>query len=109
MTFEDAIGTELDSFFFIDLMTASSSWDFYSELRLLPVGTRSIDILLTASRTGGTSTDAFFDDVSMQLTRVPVPATLWLFLGGMAGLSGLRRTRGFPTPGLRSGATLTKV
>jgi hypothetical protein len=91
--YKNISGVVLDSFSFIDLMTASSSWDFYSDTRLLPTGTRSIEILLTASRTGGTSTDAFFDDVSLELNTAPLPATVWLFIGGMAGLVGVRKAR----------------
>ena len=92
VSFIDGSGGVLDSFSFEDnINTASFDWNFFSDTRLIPGGTQSIEILLTASRNGGLSSDAFFDDVSLQLNAVPLPAAVWLFVSGMIGLLGLRK------------------
>ena len=92
VSFIDGLGGVLDSLSFEDnINTASFDWNFFSDTRLIPGGTQSIEILLTASRNGGLSSDAFFDDVSLQLNAVPLPAAVWLFVSGMIGLLGLRK------------------
>lgn len=62
---------QLGSFMFIDdVNTSSFDWNFFSDTRLIPVGTRSINILLTSTRTGGLSSDGFFDNVSLRLKDI---------------------------------------
>ena len=92
VSFIDGLGGVLDSFGFIDdINTASFDWNSFSDSRLVPGGTQSIEILLTASRIGGLSTDAFFDDVSLQLNAIPLPAAVWLFSSGVILFLGLPR------------------
>ena len=83
----DGFAGILDSFLFIDTInTELFDWNFFSDSRLLPNGTRSIEILLTATRDGGVSSDGFFDEVSLQLNAVPLPAAIWLFTAGLIGI-----------------------
>ena len=64
-------------------------WDRFSDVRVVPAGTRSIDILLNATRTAGSSSDGFFDEVSLRL--VPEPSSLALLSLGGACLLRCRR------------------
>lgn len=94
LSFYDGSGMVLDSFSFVDnINTSLFDWNFFSDTRLIPVGTRSIEILLTASRIGGLSSDAFFDDVSLQINEVPLPVSVWLFSSGLLGLIGIARRK----------------
>lgn len=72
-----------------DTLVGDYDWNAFSSSAGVPVGTRSVEITLTASRIVGLSSDAFFDEVSLQLNGpamgVPEPATL-LLLGGVAVL-----------------------
>jgi hypothetical protein len=56
---------------------------------LIPVGTRSIEIEVTASRPGGSVTNAGFDDFSgtLYLMPIPEPSTLLLAALGLLGLT----------------------
>lgn len=110
VSFLDGSGTELDSVSFIDVTnTALFDWNLFSDSRLLSKGTRSIEILLTATRRLGTgiSNDGFFETISLQLedispspapspdpipSEVPVPAAVWLFGSSLLGLLGLRKS-----------------
>jgi hypothetical protein len=118
ISYLDGSGTELNSVSFIDTTNTSLfDWNLFSDSRSLSKGTRSIEILLTATRRDGTgdSNDGFFDAASLQLediiptspdpsptspspatpspvpSQVPVPAAVWLFGSGMLGLLGLRK------------------
>ena len=94
VSFIDGFGGALDSFFFVDTInTASFDWNFFSDTRLLSTGTRSIEILLTSNRSGGSSSDGFIDDVSFQLNSVPIPAAVWLFGTALIGLVGFSKRR----------------
>ena len=53
---------------FIDSFNSNNDWNQYIDERALPVGTRSIEITLDTSRTGGISSDGFFDQVSLKLS-----------------------------------------
>ena len=101
VSFFDGSGALLDSVFFVDdINTDLFDWNLFSDSRLLSKGTRSIEILLTATRLANTGdfNDGFFDTVSLQLdnigtgpSAVPVPAAVWLFGSGIIGLLGLTR------------------
>jgi len=103
VSFLDGGGGVLNSFSFVDTInTALSDWNFFSDTRSLSVGTRSIEILLTADRTIGISSDGFFDDVSLQLNAPgpnpapvpePEPGMMLLMGGGLVGLMAWRRRR----------------
>ena len=97
VTFENSTGTTLDSFLFSDTTSALPyDWNFFTDTRLIPVGTRSIEILLIATRNGGDSSDGFFDEVSLKLkntSAVPVPAAVWLFGSGLLALAGVARRK----------------
>ena len=40
---------------FEDMDPSNNDWDLFYDIRLLPAGTRAIEILLTTSRLGGAS------------------------------------------------------
>lgn len=68
VSFIGSSGEVLASFSFIDTInTESYDWNTFSDSRLLPKGTKSIKVLLTANRNFGSSSDGFFDNVSLQL------------------------------------------
>lgn len=67
VTFYDVEGTLLDLFSFTDEPTLETDWGDFESTRQVPVGTRAIDIVLSAIRRDGGSTGALFDDVSLQL------------------------------------------
>ncbi len=110
VSFLDGSGSILDTVSFVDdINTDSFDWNLFSDNRLLSKGTRSIEILLTATRRAntGNSNDGFFDTVSVQLddispepdpvpnpnpSAVPVPAAVWLFGSGLIGLLGFRNS-----------------
>ena len=95
VSFLDSTGAELDSFAFIDdINTNLFDWNLFSDIRLISSGTRSIDILLTSTRTGSLSSDGFFDNASFQMNNVstvPAPAAIWLFSTGIIGLIAFRK------------------
>lgn len=94
VSFLDASSAVLDSFFFEDVIEIGvSDWNFFQDSRVLTSGTRSIGVVLTATRTGGVSTDAFFDDVSLEIQSndIPSPALNWLMAVGLAALLGARK------------------
>lgn len=55
-----------------------NTWVHVSDVRPVPVGTRSIRVRLTGVRSGGASTDAMFDALSLMVNAtLPVEATTW--------------------------------
>ena len=75
-------------------------WDFFEDHRLVPNGTRTIEVYLDTSRSIGISSDGFFDNASLILTStvpepfstVPEPSSMWLFVVG-AIMGWVRRRR----------------
>lgn len=65
----------------------------------VPVGTRSVDIILTMTRLQGTYNDGYADNLSLVLTgsavpgAVPEPATWALFIGGFGVIGATMRRR----------------
>ncbi|SET60767.1 RHS repeat-associated core domain-containing protein [Nitrosomonas marina] len=73
VSYIDGVGSVLDNFFIIDDKNISAGhWKSFSDIRAVPVGTRSIEILLTTNRSGGISSDGFFDEISLQLSEALV-------------------------------------
>lgn len=68
-----------------------------SDSGFVPVGTRSVDLLLTATRYEGTSNDGYADNLSFVLSApgavsgAPEPGTWALMLGGVGMLGGMLR------------------
>ena len=94
VSFLDSSKLILDSFFFEDVVDIGVfDWNYFSDTRLISAGTRSVEILLTATRIRGMSSDAFFDEASVQISPVPIPGAAWLFGSGLAGLAGARVRR----------------
>jgi hypothetical protein len=58
----------------------------------VPMGAATADLLLTATRVGGgTSNDGYADNLALSITAVPEPATVLLSLGGLAAIMLRRR------------------
>lgn len=92
VTYRDGANGSLGAFAFSDTnIVAIPDWDFFSDTRAVPVGTRGIDIFLRTTRSVGASSDGFFDEVSLQLTAVPLPAGLWLALSGLVAMAQISR------------------
>jgi hypothetical protein len=93
VTFRDGSHSAIGSYSFVDDINLELfDWNFYSDYRSVPVGTRSVEIFLTASRVGGLYSDAFFDEASFKLTAVPIPAGIWLFSSSILSLFYFGRT-----------------
>jgi len=75
--FRNTGGTVLASFD-SGVLAPPGTWLLASDSRTLPVGTRAVRVRLLATRSGGTSTDAYFDALSFVLEQ-PVGArhTSW--------------------------------
>ena len=59
---------------------------------IVPVGTRSVDILLTLTRVDGSYNDGYADNLSLVMHAVPEPTTIALALAGL-GVIGVARRR----------------
>jgi hypothetical protein len=92
LSFHSGSGVVLGSEYFFDpLVDGVYDWATYGNSSLLPTGTRSIEILLVNQRLGGgSSSDGYFDDVSLSVNVVPEPVSSVLFITG-AGIMGFRR------------------
>lgn len=51
--------------------TAGGDWEWVNQVTLLPENAKKARILLHASRVGGNSTDAYFDNISLMLFQMP--------------------------------------
>ena len=92
LRFLDAANFVLGSFSFADNSIVSDvfDWNYVTNASAIPVGTRSVQIFLDSTRTGGNSTDAFFDNVSLVLVNnVPEPGTSALAAGLIAVLGAM--------------------
>lgn len=88
LSFLDDLDVPIESEFFEDTINVfGNDWNQFADVRVVPAGTRSIDILLNATRGGGVSSDGFFDEVSLRI--VPEPSSLAILAIGGAYL--LRR------------------
>jgi hypothetical protein len=97
LRFVDGLGalTGLLSFSDPHIVAGTYDWALVSDLRDLPVGTRSIELFLSATRSGGVQTDVFADNASLVLTSaVPEPDAAWLLLAGLPLLAAGRRRAG---------------
>ena len=72
-----------------------SDWTLMEVAGVAPVGTASAQILLLHILTDGTpGTGAiFWDDASLEVSPIPVPAAVWLFGSGLLGLVGVARRK----------------
>lgn len=92
LSFLDGTGAILASrFFYDDINPFAYDWNLFTDARIVPTGTRSLQVLLNATRSGFSSSDGFFDEVSLELSLVPEPTTALIFAG--AGLFGLLANR----------------
>lgn len=98
LSFLDGSDTVIESQSFTDTSSISRvyDWEQFADTRSLPSGTRSVEIMLDLHRNGGSSTDAFFDNVSFKLSKkasVPEPGAAFglLTLGGCGVASLLKR------------------
>ncbi len=75
---------QLAVFAFDDPVSSAFNWALYGDTRIVPTGTRSIEIFLLTTRSTGVSSDAYFDNTSLVLTSaVPEPAAAWLLLAAL--------------------------
>lgn len=66
---------------------------FRSEQGYLPVGTRSIELLLTSNRFQGSYNDGYADNLSFALTPIPIPGAVVLLGSGLMVLFGFLRRK----------------
>lgn len=73
LSFRDHVGAPLLEQSFTDPTTAVGVYDWYrfSASALVPVGTRDARITLSMTRVSGDSTDAFVDNLSLEIVAVP--------------------------------------
>jgi hypothetical protein len=73
----------------------ASDWTLMELSGIAPENTASAQILLLHILTDGTpaSGSIFWDDASLSVSAVPVPAAVWLFGSGLLGLVGVARRR----------------
>jgi len=84
VSYIDNAGVVLDAFSFIDNENLTAGhWKSFSDIRVVPVGTKSIEILLTTNRNGGSSSDGFFDEVSLKLSEVVVTEDIYNTISGL--------------------------
>lgn len=95
LSFFGAGGDVLGSFAFADgsILMDSADWSQASYSGVLPTGTRSMTVSLLATRLGGTSTDAYFDNASLLVSAVPEAPTAALLLAGLVAIGSKRARR----------------
>ncbi|MDX2506099.1 MAG: VPLPA-CTERM sorting domain-containing protein [Gammaproteobacteria bacterium] len=74
---------------------AVADWTLMELSGTAPTGTASAQILLLHILTAGTPDGGsiFWDDASLEVSAIPVPAAVWLFGSGLLGLVGVARRR----------------
>ena len=96
----DEFDSAIDSVIFVDDFENVNAlqWDFHSDVRTIPFGTRSLSVLLETSRTGGSSSDGFFDEVSLSVvSAVPEPSsTVLVMFASVCAILKRRRTNSIP-------------
>lgn len=100
LSFKDAGGTTLNRSSLGPVLAADRSsvtgLIYIENSGSVPIGTRSIDVLLNTSRTTGNDDDAYMDNLSLVLTDnspVPEPASIVTLFAGTVGVLGLYRKR----------------
>jgi len=84
VSYIDNAGVALDAFSIVDDVDLSlGHWKSFSDNRGVPVGTKSIEVLLTANRSGGISSDGFFDEISLQLSTVVAAEDTYTTISGL--------------------------
>jgi hypothetical protein len=86
LSFLDSGSSIITSQYYADaLEDGVYDWDLFTDDRVLPVGTRAVEIFLENERLGGgSSNDGYFDDVSLSVSVVPEPISYVLFtIGGI--------------------------
>lgn len=71
VSFHDSTGSTLSSYVLQDVDPLEMDWDVYADVRLVPIGTVTIEVLLITERNIGISNDGFMDEVSLRLTMSP--------------------------------------
>jgi len=97
VSFQDASGAEVGTAQLGPVTPAmrnnSTGLFAYQTSGALPTATRQLLVSLTMERLGGGDNDGYADNLSLQISAVPEPAT-WLSLGlGLATLAGVARRR----------------
>lgn len=64
--FDDGLGANIDAFQGTE--QASATWVQSTDARAVPIGTRTIAVRLHCSKGGGSTCDAFFDDMSLAVS-----------------------------------------
>lgn len=87
LTFLDGGGGAIGSLMFQDraVIVDVHDWDLLTGQQVLPDGTRSVQLLLEASRSASDSSDGFFDNASLVLTAVPEPSSVLSLAMGVVG------------------------
>lgn len=96
ISFLDENGDSLRSFGFTGSNNSPYHWSHFDDTRVITSGTRAIKIRLNSTRNTGTSSDGFFDEVSLQVNQlsalpIPIPASSLLLVIGMLGLVSVRK------------------
>jgi hypothetical protein len=88
LRFRDAGGAVIASFDFFDadVPLDVNDWSFVSLSQGLPTGTRAVQVLLDVSRSGGASSDGFFDNVGLSVSAVPEPEAWGLMAPGLCAV-----------------------
>jgi hypothetical protein len=96
--FMDANGSLTSTLTFADQAVNSGvyDWDWVQMDGVVPVATRSIEVLLIATRNGGSSSDGYFDTARLSVAAVPEPETYALMLAGLGLVGFAARRRSIP-------------